>query len=253
MILLQLFLCDRASVVRYRGTDRMVPANSVVFAAPGASIAALHVREPRELRDIPAQGYCLGDLRGLYADLADHVKPNHGKPFARDELKPVVLSDDAFRVAMRLASLDRVLLLRFLYSYCVAVEPEYFCGLLAHLMHSSTEFFDFIEENLYCTWTVAEYANALGLSPRNLNVLFQEKYGVSAKHWLLERRLQHARHLLWTTSMKVIDIATECGFKSPAHFSDLFRRRFDFCPRTLRGKLSEATVGAKHGLELGQH
>jgi AraC-like DNA-binding protein len=247
MSLLELFLCDSACVVRYRGTERQVPAKSVVIAAPGASIVPMHALA------VAAYQFQVGDLRGLYADLANHIGVHQGKPFVRDEIKSSVLSDDAFQVACRLASLDRRLLLRFLYSYCVGVEPDYFCGLLAHLMHSSTEFLDFIEENVYCTWTVTEYASALGLTPRNLNMLFQEKYGMSAKHWLLERRLQHARQLLWTTSMKVIDIATECGFKSPAHFSSLFRRRFDLCPRTMRGKLLEAAIGGKHGRELEQH
>jgi AraC family transcriptional regulator, exoenzyme S synthesis regulatory protein ExsA len=239
MTRIQFILCDGACVVTYRGIRHQIAPKAVVITMCGATVATARdaILRMHEFR--------VGDFQGLHADLASQIAVCRGKPFAREEVKCVAVSADAFDVACRLADLDRTVMLRFVYAYCVGVEPAYFCGFLAHVLHSSTEFFEFVNENLYCPWTVTQYAAALGMTPRNLNVLFQEKYGMSAKHWLVERRLQRARDLLCTTSMKVIDVANECGFSNPAHFSDSFRKRFEYCPRTLRAKMSEAIVEEK--------
>jgi AraC-like DNA-binding protein len=237
MTRLQVILCDGACIVTYRGVQRQIAPKTVVIAMPGAVVGA--ARESV----VGVHEFRTGDFKSLHADLASQIVAHRGKLFAREEVKCVPVSADVFEVVCRLAELDCGVMLRFIYTYCVGVEPEYFCGFLAHLLHSSSEFFEFIDEHLYSPWTVTQYATALGMTPRNLNILFQEKYGTSAKHWLLERRLQRARDLLCTTSMKVVDVACECGFTSPAHFSDSFRKRFEFCPRALRSKMSEAIIG----------
>ncbi|MGF6812904.1 transcriptional regulator GlxA family with amidase domain [Paraburkholderia sp. Clong3] len=69
-----------------------------------------------------------------------------------------------------------------------------------------------------------------------LNMLFYEKCGVSAKHWLLEQHLGKVRELLLATSMKITDVAQECGFNGHAHSCESFKRRYKDCMRSLRQK-----------------
>ncbi|WP_373417872.1 helix-turn-helix transcriptional regulator [Vibrio parahaemolyticus] len=52
----------------------------------------------------------------------------------------------------------------------------------------------------------------------------------------MERRIKHAKKLLSTTSMRVIDIAIECGFSSHAHFTDRFRRYINCSPKQFRNR-----------------
>ncbi|UCQ48545.1 helix-turn-helix domain-containing protein [Edwardsiella ictaluri] len=81
---------------------------------------------------------------------------------------------------------------------------------------------------------MARYADLFGLSQRKFNQLFNEKFGMAPKRWLLRQRLGHARQLLETTSKKVIDVALESGFCNAAHFSDCFRRHFSQSPSEVR-------------------
>ncbi|PHV11503.1 AraC family transcriptional regulator [Chitinimonas sp. BJB300] len=136
--------------------------------------------------------------------------------------------------AEQLAAADNNAMLRFVLTYCLAVEGEYCAALLHKLVRGDSDLFDFMNRHRLEPWPVARYAEELGLSLRKFNQLFYEKYGVSPKHWLLEQRLNHARELLMSTTSKVIDIALESGFCSHAHFSDSFRKHFQVSPSEIR-------------------
>ncbi|MGQ5524533.1 helix-turn-helix transcriptional regulator [Chitinimonas sp. PSY-7] len=136
--------------------------------------------------------------------------------------------------AEQLATADINAMLHFVLSYCLAVDAEYSAALLHKLVRGDSDLFDFMNRNRLQPWSVARYAEELGLSLRKFNQLFYEKYGVSPKHWLLEQRLNHARELLVSTTSKIIDIALESGFCSHAHFSDSFRKHFQMSPSEIR-------------------
>jgi transcriptional regulator GlxA family with amidase domain len=46
--------------------------------------------------------------------------------------------------------------------------------------------------------------------------------------------LEYGLSLLQTTDMQISQIALECGFKTPSHFSDSFRKRFNIAPKMIR-------------------
>jgi AraC-like DNA-binding protein len=80
-------------------------------------------------------------------------------------------------------------------------------------------------------------ASACGISPRYLSYLLKQNHSsFSALVW--EQRLQAAERLLvacGTQEMSVAEIAFRVGFKSPAHFSRMFKRVFGKGPREYRG------------------
>ena len=136
---------------------------------------------------------------------------------------------------------------RFVYAYCLALDRDYFSALARYAASGDRQFLQFMEANCLNAWPVERYAQELTLPLRKFNVLFQEKYGTSAKRWLMERRLAHACELLRTTPSRVLDIAFECGFSNHAHFTDTFRKRFLCNPTQYR--LRHCQFSAARALE----
>lgn len=63
---------------------------------------------------------------------------------------------------------------------------------------------------------------------------FMRVFNTTPGKWLIERRLDHAMHLLSHTDKTVSETAFESGFESPSHFSRVFRQRFGFPPISMR-------------------
>jgi AraC-like DNA-binding protein len=84
--------------------------------------------------------------------------------------------------------------------------------------------------------TPARIAEALGLSVRYLQLLFQTE-DTSPFRWILERRLERAACLLTDpppASRSITSIAFAVGFKDSAHFSRAFKHRYGVGPREYR-------------------
>ncbi len=82
----------------------------------------------------------------------------------------------------------------------------------------------------------AMVAEACGISPRYLSHLFKRS-GTSFSSLVWDRRLQIANQWLASTKpgeISIAEIAFRVGFKSPAHFSRLFKRVFKKGPREYR-------------------
>lgn len=225
----QVVLFRRAGCVDRAGQRWQVADNKVVVTDAGAKARGAR-------GDVDAYVFNAEELRELYVDMLGLLRSNEATPFFRDPVRVVCACPDVISASSRLGETDRRAMLRFVYSYMLSVEPAYFSRLLHHFVDSSREFFEFVERNSLNPWPVSEYADELGISMRKLNMLFYEKCGVSAKHWLLEQRLSKARELLLATDKKITDVAQECGFGSHAHFSESFKRRFKDCPRKFRQK-----------------
>ncbi|KLU21487.1 hypothetical protein EOS_35525 [Caballeronia mineralivorans PML1(12)] len=237
----QLILFHRAGRVDCVDLSYAVPESSLVIADVDA-IPRLSTGG-----ETAAYAFNTGELQVLYRDLIDLLAQRRVAPFFREPVKQLGVSTETIEVIARLGGMSRIEMLRFAYMYCLGVEQDYFSRLLYYFVDSSRDFFEFVESNSMNSWPVSQYADELGISLRKLNLLFYEKCGVSAKHWLLERRLRKARELLLGSVMKVTDIAQECGFNSHAHFSDSFRRRYNDCPRGLRQKGSQLADSMEDG------
>jgi AraC-like DNA-binding protein len=63
---------------------------------------------------------------------------------------------------------------------------------------------------------------------------FGQCYGTTPAKWLIGRRLECAAQMLRTTSMSITEIALECGFEEPSHFSRTFKAKFGRSPTDCR-------------------
>jgi AraC-like DNA-binding protein len=89
--------------------------------------------------------------------------------------------------------------------------------------------------------SVEELAKKMGYSRRHLNRLFHDHLGTSVSALKMETRLLKSLRLLRDPSVKVIDVAMECGFNHLGLFSQCFKRRFHLSPHRWRqAELSKA-------------
>ncbi|MFM9919101.1 AraC family transcriptional regulator [Lacisediminihabitans sp. H27-G8] len=88
--------------------------------------------------------------------------------------------------------------------------------------------------------SVGQVAASVGISERQLTRIFAET-GTGAARVILEKRLDLARHILrGGGALSVGDVAAQCGFSSHAHFTRVFRERFEETPAQIRSSAGSA-------------
>ncbi|GAB5469259.1 MAG: AraC family transcriptional regulator [Rhodospirillales bacterium] len=90
-----------------------------------------------------------------------------------------------------------------------------------------------IETDLSHPWMADEVAEHFAMSEATMR-RWLAKTGQGFAKILLHTRLEHGLRLLQTTDAQVSQIALACGFKTPSHFSDAFRKRFGIKPKDIR-------------------
>lgn len=92
----------------------------------------------------------------------------------------------------------------------------------------------FVERNFRKTAGVAEIARELGLTPNRLHAVTMRAVGRGPLAVLHDRVMLEAKRELMFTTKRVADIAFDCGFEDPAHFSRFFTQRAGLSPRAYR-------------------
>jgi AraC-like DNA-binding protein len=91
-----------------------------------------------------------------------------------------------------------------------------------------------MEDNFLFNLKMEDFAR---LSYRSLSAFkrdFVQVYNTSPGKWLMNRRLDHAKHMLTITGKPIGTIAFESGFESAAHFSRAFSKQFGFPPSSMK-------------------
>jgi AraC-like DNA-binding protein len=90
-----------------------------------------------------------------------------------------------------------------------------------------------LERDLSHPWRADEVAARLALSPATLRRRLA-RAGHSFSKLLMNARLEHGLSRLQSSQDQISQIALDCGFKTPSHFSDAFRNRFAIRPIDIR-------------------
>ena len=91
-----------------------------------------------------------------------------------------------------------------------------------------------MEKNIEEPVSIPDIAEAVGISQRKLERLFNKHFQCSAVAFYRIVRLQRARVLLTQTDMSVLDICVACGFTSSSYFSKSYTALFGMRPRDHR-------------------
>ena len=84
--------------------------------------------------------------------------------------------------------------------------------------------------------SVADYADALGVTPTHLSRIARAARGRSASHIIRERIIREARRHLVYTGMPISGIAYALGFGDPAYFTRVFAAATGLSPRAFRAR-----------------
>ena len=96
------------------------------------------------------------------------------------------------------------------------------------------ECIELMEANVEEPLTPNELADLTLVSKRQVERLFQRYLNITPGRYYLGLRLEAAHQLLQTTTIKVVEAALACGFKSSGHFSNCYQSRYGTTPRQSR-------------------
>ncbi len=81
---------------------------------------------------------------------------------------------------------------------------------------------------------LSQIARAANIGERECLRCFQRTIGISPLQYLLRYRVSQAALLLRETTLPVAEIGMRCGFDSPSHFAQTFRKYFSITPSAYR-------------------
>jgi len=81
----------------------------------------------------------------------------------------------------------------------------------------------YIETNLAQPLGIGVIAAVLNLSPSHFCRVFKQTFGVTVHRYVMQRRIELAKHLMQTTPEKLSAIATSCGMSDQSHFTRRFQ------------------------------
>jgi transcriptional regulator GlxA family with amidase domain len=91
--------------------------------------------------------------------------------------------------------------------------------------------------------TLADLAARAHMSVRTFARRFNEEVGMSPGRWLIQQRIDRARHLLESTDLAVDEIATRVGFAGGTSLREHLNAAISVSPlayrRTFRGSLAQ--------------
>src|SRR6266404_22481 len=91
-----------------------------------------------------------------------------------------------------------------------------------------------IEHSFQFEVSLASLAEEAGYSRGHFLKMFRTSTGMTPHHYLLKRRIDHARSLLKRPEISIIDVAADCGFSSQAHLTQVFREHVGVTPGDYR-------------------
>lgn len=97
-----------------------------------------------------------------------------------------------------------------------------------------SRFRDEVERRFKEQWQLAQYADALRVTPSRLNRLCLKLAGKSAFDITQDRLMLEACRKLTYLPASIASIAYELGFQDPAYFSRLFKKRMGLSPKEFR-------------------
>jgi transcriptional regulator GlxA family with amidase domain len=87
-----------------------------------------------------------------------------------------------------------------------------------------------MEQNIEMPIPLKTIASLVGVSPRQLERMWQKSFSVRPSQFYLELRLKAAQTLLRESTYSLLDIALRCGFAGPSHLGRCYKRFFQRTP-----------------------
>ena len=106
----------------------------------------------------------------------------------------------------------------------------------------------YIQQNLDKDLSLAELAAVVYMSPYHFARLFKDNTGVPPHRFVVRQRIARARGVLATSELSIAEISRLVGFRTPSHFTTVFRQVLGITPGAYRTAAShEARLGRGRG------
>ncbi|MBD1919522.1 helix-turn-helix transcriptional regulator [Microcoleus sp. FACHB-831] len=145
----------------------------------------------------------------------------------REELESGKIGGD-----LLIDSLKTTLAIHLLRNYCT-IQPKlssYPNGLSQSALQQVT---DYIHEQLDQDLKLVELSAIAQLSPYYFLRLFKQRTGITPHQYILQRRIEKAKHLLKYSELSIADIAALTGFSDQSHLTRCFKRIVGITPKQL--------------------
>jgi AraC family transcriptional regulator len=93
---------------------------------------------------------------------------------------------------------------------------------------------EYIQQNLDKDLSLAELAAVVYMSPYHFARLFKDSTGVPPHRFVVRQRIARARGVLVTPELSIAQVSRRVGFRTPSHFTTVFRRVLGVTPRAYR-------------------
>jgi AraC family transcriptional regulator len=130
-------------------------------------------------------------------------------------------------------SLKTTLVIHLLRNYCTT-QPKlssYDGGLSQSTLQQLKEY---IDVHLNQDLKLIELSAIAQLSPYHFLRLFKQRTGITPHQYILQQRIEQAKHLLQHSKLSIAEIAVRTGFSDQSHLTRCFKRRFGITPKQLR-------------------
>ncbi len=96
----------------------------------------------------------------------------------------------------------------------------------------------FIADNFNRNLTTNELAKVCHLHPTHFIRMFKLKMAQTPQQYIMNMRMEYAKHLLSNNSLSVTEISEQIGFSDTAHFSKTFKNFFSLTPTQYRNQVN---------------
>ena len=130
-------------------------------------------------------------------------------------------------------SLTQMFAIHVLRYYCAlpSTYKDYRKGLSASALKVVTEY---IDARLDTEISLAKLAKLTNLSAYYFIRLFKQSKGIAPHQYIMQRRIQKAKHLLKSSQLSILQISIETGYTSASNFSHAFKKIVGVTPRQYR-------------------
>lgn len=210
-----IYLYEHANSVTVNTTTYLVDPNDVLVFAPGSRIAHSRIGDVAHYRFITFDMPATAGLRG--------AMPTHIKDVRAIKAHWLAASQRIFESNAPI----------------IAFAWNFMCSFAAGLsiLRSNLTVYEaeaWILRELSRKFTVAEVAEAVNVSQRQLLRAFRQEHGLSVNEYIQRKRIQEASRLLVDSELPVKQVAAKIGFDDLQHFNKMMRLHTGVSPRAFR-------------------
>ncbi|MBW4577954.1 MAG: AraC family transcriptional regulator [Tildeniella nuda ZEHNDER 1965/U140] len=129
-------------------------------------------------------------------------------------------------------SLKTTLATHLLRNYCT-FQPRRFGNETGLSQFRLGQIKEYINEHLNWDLKLIELSAIAQLSPYHFLRLFKQHMGITPHQYILQQRIERAKHLLQHSNLSIADIAVRTGFSDQSHLTRCFKGRFGVTPKQL--------------------